>query len=490
MISFCNAQGKARDFRATDLARLLADYRSLRLVVLNACEGARGSGQDVFSSTASILVQRKLPAVLAMQYAITDRAAIEMARSFYEALADGLPVDTAVSEARKGISFAVTNTVEWGTPVLFMRAPDGQLFEMTAPPEPAPRPPAVEQPPKPRLELKSSEPEAQKYLVILVKKIGDTFSVEELRSLCFDMGVEYEDFPRTKSSFIRELVTYFDHRQRVGDLIAELEKRRPNTNWPQLPASPTNGTTRQTDYKTKYGEPDWVEIPAGKFWMGSESKAAYGDEKPVHQVYLDTYLIGRTPVTNAQYQLFVAATGHEAPEHWKDGSVPKGLADHSVVYVSWQDALAYCRWLSEVVGKEIMLPSEAEWEKAARGDKDKRAYPWGDIFYPQRANTRGGGPGQTTAVGSYPQGASPYGILDMSGNVWEWTRSLLKAYPYLPDDGRENLEEDDARGVRGGAFLVNQRYSLGGAIRKYYNPHLRFNDMGFRVVEHLSGAGF
>ncbi len=130
LIALENEEGKAHQLSATLLGRLLADHRFLRLVVLNSCEGARGSEHDVFSSTATMLVRRGIPAVLAMQYAITDRAAIELSRAFYEALADGLPVDTAVSEARKAISFGITNTLEWGTPVLYMRSADGVLFEM------------------------------------------------------------------------------------------------------------------------------------------------------------------------------------------------------------------------------------------------------------------------------------------------------------------------------------------------------------------------
>ena len=130
LVALENEEGKAYLLSATLLGRLLADHRSLRLVVLNACEGARGSEHDIFSSSATILVRRGIPAVLAMQYEITDRAAIELSRAFYEALADGMPVDTAVSEARKAISFGITNTLEWGTPVLYTRSPDGVLFAM------------------------------------------------------------------------------------------------------------------------------------------------------------------------------------------------------------------------------------------------------------------------------------------------------------------------------------------------------------------------
>ncbi len=123
--------GNARFLSATDVGRLLTDHFPLRLVVLNSCDGARGSSRDIFASTAATLVRRGMPAVLANQYEITDSAAIELSRAFYEALADGMPVDAAVSEARKAISLGVANSLEWGTPVLHMRAPDGVLFELT-----------------------------------------------------------------------------------------------------------------------------------------------------------------------------------------------------------------------------------------------------------------------------------------------------------------------------------------------------------------------
>ena len=130
LIALTDDVGQSVYLSATKLGRLLADHRSLRLVVLNSCEGARGSSHDIFSSTASILVRRGLPAVLAMQYEITDQAAIGFSRAFYEALADGTPVDMAVSEARKAISIGIGNTVEWGTPVLYMRSSDGVLFDL------------------------------------------------------------------------------------------------------------------------------------------------------------------------------------------------------------------------------------------------------------------------------------------------------------------------------------------------------------------------
>ncbi len=239
-----------------------------------------------------------------------------------------------------------------------------------------------------------------------------------------------------------------------------------------------------------YGEPEWVEIPAGEFWMGSE-KGKYDDERPQHKLHLDTFLMARTPITNAQYHLFVQAANHQTPRHWEDERPPKGLESHPVVNVSWHDAMAYCRWLGEATGKNIILPSEAEWEKAARGDKDKREYPWGDTFEATRCNSSDLGLGQTTPVGIFPNGAGPYGCLDMSGNVWEWTRSLWEkegdesefTYPYNPTDGRENLDASDEvrRVLRGGAFHYNEQL-VRCAVRHWNTPDLRLRNFGFRVL--------
>ncbi|MDS4058546.1 MAG: SUMF1/EgtB/PvdO family nonheme iron enzyme [Candidatus Contendobacter sp.] len=226
-----------------------------------------------------------------------------------------------------------------------------------------------------------------------------------------------------------------------------------------------------------YGEPEWVEIPAGGFWMGSG-----GD---LHQVRLDTYRIARVPITNAQYHLFIQATGHPAPEHWREDRPPKGLESHPVVNVSWHDAMAYCRWLSERTGKPITLPSEAEWEKAARGDKDQREYPWGDTFEATRCNSIELGLGDTTPVGIFPEGASPSGCLDMVGNVWEWTRSLYADYPYPPEGLKRQAREDPAapgrRVLRGGAFRGGPRDAR-CADRFHFAPVSRNDGLGFRVV--------
>ena len=133
VLAFTDDDGKSQLLSATEIGRLLGDERTLRLVVLNSCLGAKGNTTDIFSSTSATLVRRGVPAVVAMQYEISDLAAIEFSRSLYEAIADGMPVDAAVGEARKAISVSSRNSVEWGTPVLHMRSPDGVLFTIDGP---------------------------------------------------------------------------------------------------------------------------------------------------------------------------------------------------------------------------------------------------------------------------------------------------------------------------------------------------------------------
>ncbi len=224
---------------------------------------------------------------------------------------------------------------------------------------------------------------------------------------------------------------------------------------------------------------DWMKVPAGEFWMGSNKMDR--DERPLHRVHLDTFHIARVPITNAQYKPFVKATGQEPPVHWEDGRVPPGKETHPVVNVSWYDAMAFCEWLSGVTGKPITLPSEAQWEKAARGT-DGRKYPWGNEEPTPDLCNFGKNIGDTTPVGKYsPQGDSPYGCVDMAGNVWEWTRSLYKDYPYDPTDGRESLEADTRRVLRGGALNLAADI-VRCALRYYwYYPDYRYN-YGFRVV--------
>ncbi len=213
-----------------------------------------------------------------------------------------------------------------------------------------------------------------------------------------------------------------------------------------------------------------VQIPAGEFLMGSDSEQT--NERPQRLVYLDRYQIDRYEVTNVQYQRFIRATGRKPPRYWAGSDYPPGQADVPVVGVRWRDAEAYCAW----VGKR--LPTEAEWEKACRG-ADGRIYPWGDRWEPDRANVglpfeearpglwdeawsylqsdhTGSGKPSLRPVGTYPAGASPYGVMDMVGNAseWVWDWYNWSGYWDMPDRNPIGLEPPWNRGLRGSSWYL------------------------------------
>ena len=164
---------------------------------------------------------------------------------------------------------------------------------------------------------------------------------------------------------------------------------------------------------------EWCAVPAGEFIYGSkeDDDVAYFDEKPQSRVYLDEFEISKHAVTNEQWSSFCKDTNRKTPPHFVNGEPPKGRENHPVVNVSWQDANDFCAWAG------VRLPSEKEWEKAARGT-DGRIYPWGDEFDEGKCNSWKTGIQSTVPVNAFQNGASPYGCLNMSGNVWEWTSSV------------------------------------------------------------------
>ena len=204
----------------------------------------------------------------------------------------------------------------------------------------------------------------------------------------------------------------------------------------------------------------------------------------LHQVSLPKYQISRVPITNEQYGIYLNETGKEPPDDWRKNL---GLENSPVVNVSWYDALVYCEWLTEKIAHPVSLPSEAEWEKAARGTQDQRKFPWG-TWQKLHSNTSEFGLGQGSPVDLFPNGASPFGVLDMTGNVREWTRSLADfQYPYnVLDKSRENLlaPDNQARILRGGSFFFSHE-SAGCSSRQRYYPDFKFYNFGFRVVAYL-----
>jgi iron(II)-dependent oxidoreductase len=183
------------------------------------------------------------------------------------------------------------------------------------------------------------------------------------------------------------------------------------------------------------------------------------DEKPAHRLQLRAFSIDRTPVTNGQFAAFLNVSGALNPKRERrydaddnDARIRKkgdrwmpdqGFKNHPVLEVSWFGARDYCAW----AGKR--LPSEAEWEKAARGN-DQRIFPWGNDPPDSYRGQFSAGWNQTAQVASFPRGASPYGVLDMAGNVWQWVSSAYFPYPYNSRDGREDLKPGPVRGTRGG----------------------------------------
>jgi formylglycine-generating enzyme required for sulfatase activity len=194
-----------------------------------------------------------------------------------------------------------------------------------------------------------------------------------------------------------------------------------------------------------------IVIPAGPFPMGQAGQP----------VELPAFRIAKYPVTNQEYLDFVTATDHRRPDHWSwAGHYPPELARHPVAFVSWEDAVAYTRW------RGARLPSEAEWEKAARGTQ-RRVYPWGDEFVAENCNTSESGSEGTRPVDAHPGGASPYGIIDMAGNVWEWTHT--------------NYDEEAVwRVLKGGAWDYKGIKDTRCAARVYFRPDFRNQAVGFR----------
>jgi formylglycine-generating enzyme required for sulfatase activity len=248
---------------------------------------------------------------------------------------------------------------------------------------------------------------------------------------------------------------------------------------------------------------DMVTIPAGEFQMGCDdsnpSEYCYSNEQPLHNVYLDAYAIDKYEVTNAQYAEFLNAEGNqeEGGDTWLDADdsdvrihasggvwqVDAGYEDHPVVEVTWYGARAYCEWQ----GKR--LPTEAEWEKAARGASDTRMYPWGnedpDCSRLNYDSAEGQCVGDTAPVGSYPSGASPYGALDMAGNVWEWVNDWYDSdyYDVSPHNNPPGPDSGSSRVLRGGGwddFWIVVRAANRDDCHLY--PGGSNNEVGFRCA--------
>jgi sulfatase modifying factor 1 len=228
-----------------------------------------------------------------------------------------------------------------------------------------------------------------------------------------------------------------------------------------------------------------VYVPAGTYTMGDGQDSGC----PPHEVYVEAYYIGIFCVTNAQYARFVAATGHRAPDQadygtpvWRDGGYPPEQAEHPVVCVSWEDAVAYGAWAG------LRLPTEAEWEKAARGPAGC-AYPWGNTWDATRCRHDNNRSSATTCrVYDYPKGVSGYGTYNQSGNVWEWCADWYDRayYTQSPLANPQGPERGSYRVGRGGCWRNEGATYCRGAGRGWNAPTHRVGSLGFRLVRAVS----
>ena len=228
-------------------------------------------------------------------------------------------------------------------------------------------------------------------------------------------------------------------------------------------------------------EPRLVVIPAGWFWMGSES--GQENERPVHRVWIDSFYLAACQVTNAEYIRFLDATASEVPPLWNDPNF--NHPEQPVVAISWFDAVKYCEWLSSMGGRKYRLPTEAEWERAARGGVEGGLFPWGDgppeslPNYAQRWKT-----GPEAVARSAPNG---FGLYDICQNVHEWCSDWYQPdyYANSPERNPRGPETGERRASRGGSWRHHIKVTR-CAARSSIPPQFRYADYGFRVAADLS----
>jgi formylglycine-generating enzyme required for sulfatase activity len=256
--------------------------------------------------------------------------------------------------------------------------------------------------------------------------------------------------------------------------------------------------------------PELALIPGGEFLMGSDD--AEEDERPVHRVHLDDVYLGVQAVTNTEYARFVRDTGHRAPAIyelplvvaagggdrerafraagapyvWIDSEPPAGRGDHPVTLVRCDDAAAYCAWLGAITGRPFRLPTEAEWEKAARGGEESKRYPWGDRLDRDRANFLVD-PAMRATHGTMPVRSFPpngYGLYDVAGNVWEWVQDWYdpRAYEHAAARNPKGPTGGHLRVLRGGGWLVADVRMLSCSHRHKVPPDTYSYAIGFRVA--------
>jgi sulfatase modifying factor 1 len=362
---------------------------------------------------------------------------------------------------------------------------------------------------------------------LLLNNLVDKFSLEEIEDVCFRLGIDADNLSGdTRAKKARQLILFVERHSRLAELVALGKRLRPDLTW-ELPVGaglgkqegiwseerPTGrGELPQADVtqgspapvpgtreglSTSPPMPDilvidapfrleLVRVPAGEFWMGSDptlDRYAWPGEVPKHRVYVSEFYIGKYAVTNVQYATYARVNGIAF-----EFEIVAGKRNHPVVEVLWDEAVAFCKWVGQVAGRNVRLPTEAEWEKAARS-ADGRIYPWGNSWEASRLNSEEAGVGETTPVDKYsPSGDSPYGAADMAGNVWEWTADWYNENEYSehiksgsPVKDPTGPAEGDSRVLRGGSWAYKHGVTR-ATYRRGVSPRYPGLDVGFRVV--------
>lgn len=314
-----------------------------------------------------------------------------------------------------------------------------------------------------------------------VVKIGAN-RMEDMRKLA---SYDLKNESKRERAAGEDIMLHYENENRLGKTtgytVAEAAKLLPPKKWAELDTT--------------------ILIPAGQFLMGTNNPRADSQNHPQHTVTLKAYRIDKYPVTNAQYAKFIAATNHRPPSSWKNGRIPEGELLRPVTLVDWYDAKAYAKW----AGKR--LPTEAEYEKAGRSS-DGRVWPWGNKMEPERINTYYN-VGSTSNVDAHPRGASPYGVMDLSGNVNEWVADDFLPYPgtdapkelFIGKVGRATSAKDKAMKVvdlvpvgmhykvlRGGSWKSDP-FSTALYHRNFALPNMASDFFGFRCAESVKGQG-
>jgi formylglycine-generating enzyme required for sulfatase activity len=483
--------GRGRPVSGQYLSILLHDHQSLRMVVLNACEGARTSQSDPYAGVAQMLVQQGIPAVIAMQFPIFEDSAIEFAYQFYGAIVDGLPVDAAISEARKAI-FTTGNETEWATPVLFMNSPNGRIFDLHLTQQLLPLDESVAS----ESEMEVLAP-VEKATTVSQEKNGKNAGAIWIR---LALGLALSGLMVILGLWLTKVyaspaiipVTNISATSVTPTVLVSTSTLTP------VPSPTATATMTPMPTATPYPQDvrdsknvEMVLVPAGKFIMGSNEGDI--DEKPPHSVYVDAYYIDKYEVTNGLYEICVQlnicrrpidVSSYQRLSYFGDPE----YVDYPVINVTLEMARVYCEeW------RGARLPTEAEWEKAARG-ADAPTFPWGEGIRCEYANYRDREKcnriRDTFPVTSFEMGQSVYGVYNMAGNVWEWVTDWYSPAYYLdaPDinpAGPEHAVVGIYYVKRGGSFWDEWRM-LRSTNREKNDPTNYGSNLGFRCVRPIT----